>query len=512
MMHLLGRHLRDPLAVSSIISNSFSATGFLSAILMRMWKARTRLLRQSYWSRGWIVQEVLLAEEVVVIYGGQFLNWESLIQTTVGAPPQLFSLFSERHLEQMSIASIEAEDKASGQAAGDLRQTLGKNTKAQLMALGTLQFEMNNAGAVDLAVILYQTLDLDCSVKQDKVLCLLGMIRNPREILEEGQQEVTAQDILKRAAAVMLPSHPDFVLQCGGIGYPRSVPGLPTWVPDWSAVSVHQNHPQALLPTYFVEMASKTTKLVTIDRYRTGMPPGDDPRPKPTLTVLGAQLTIHGTRISRIKRLSSPCLRSTPASVLNDADLVAIIPFEKEIENPYPHCGRTQTAEEAFARTLVGDKWILPTNDGAINGGLFPAPSHIVDSYRKWKLMVAEQYESAAGLSEDEKWFRVLEQDSERHLDMSFDDWQRATEYYQQLMVSCKRVGLTLDGHVCLVPHRAQLGDQIVVVPGIHRPIILRPCGSEQWELVGSCFVHGIMGGEIWEGAQPPVVEVFNVR
>jgi hypothetical protein len=70
---------------------------------------------------------------------------------------------------------------------------------------------------------------------------------------------------------------------------------------------------------------------------------------------------------------------------------------------------------------------------------------------------------------------------------------------------------LTVDGHVCLVPHLTLVGDLIVVVPGVHRPIILRPAESGQWDLVGSCYVHGIMAGEIWELGEQ-VLDVFEIR
>jgi hypothetical protein len=68
-----------------------------------------------------------------------------------------------------------------------------------------------------------------------------------------------------------------------------------------------------------------------------------------------------------------------------------------------------------------------------------------------------------------------------------------------------------VEGYVCVVPHLTQVGDQIVVVPGILRPIILRPSESGQWDLVGSCYVHGIMSREIWERGEQ-VLDVFEIQ
>jgi hypothetical protein len=76
-------------------------------------------------------------------------------------------------------------------------------------------------------------------------------------------------------------------------------------------------------------------------------------------------------------------------------------------------------------------------------------------------------------------------------------------------MINIKDSALT---YYALVPGICRLGDHVVLVGGVTTPLILRPNGeatiqSEDgkpktiptWELIGDCYVHGIMKGELWE-------------
>ncbi|KAK9416825.1 putative Heterokaryon incompatibility protein-domain-containing protein [Seiridium unicorne] len=61
---------------------------------------------------------------------------------------------------------------------------------------------------------------------------------------------------------------------------------------------------------------------------------------------------------------------------------------------------------------------------------------------------------------------------------------------------------LTKQGYFALVPHETQEGDKVVLFKGGPVPFIIRPKAQYdntlEWELVGPCYVHGIMHGEQW--------------
>ncbi|KAF2686328.1 HET-domain-containing protein [Lentithecium fluviatile CBS 122367] len=51
-----------------------------------------------------------------------------------------------------------------------------------------------------------------------------------------------------------------------------------------------------------------------------------------------------------------------------------------------------------------------------------------------------------------------------------------------------------------LVPGLAEVGDWVVVAKGVRVPLVLRAReGEGEWEFLGDAYVHGVMGGEVWE-------------
>jgi len=53
-------------------------------------------------------------------------------------------------------------------------------------------------------------------------------------------------------------------------------------------------------------------------------------------------------------------------------------------------------------------------------------------------------------------------------------------------------------GRIGWVPFRTRAGDQVCVMQGMRIPLILRPRG-DRWEVIGACYVHGLMDGELWD-------------
>ena len=54
--------------------------------------------------------------------------------------------------------------------------------------------------------------------------------------------------------------------------------------------------------------------------------------------------------------------------------------------------------------------------------------------------------------------------------------------------------------HIGVLPNDAACGDRIALLLGGRTPFVLRPvAGTREYELVGACYVHGIMDGELLE-------------
>lgn len=64
-----------------------------------------------------------------------------------------------------------------------------------------------------------------------------------------------------------------------------------------------------------------------------------------------------------------------------------------------------------------------------------------------------------------------------------------------------RRLAKTEKGHLALVPPSTRTGDRIVLLAGGKTPYVARQSSGlpQRWELVGDCYVHGIMFGEAWK-------------
>ncbi|KAK5657171.1 hypothetical protein OQA88_3228 [Cercophora sp. LCS_1] len=54
------------------------------------------------------------------------------------------------------------------------------------------------------------------------------------------------------------------------------------------------------------------------------------------------------------------------------------------------------------------------------------------------------------------------------------------------------------NGVIGLGPRYPELGDELCFVVGAETPLLLRPCGDGRYNLVGECYAHGLMHGEVW--------------
>lgn len=66
-----------------------------------------------------------------------------------------------------------------------------------------------------------------------------------------------------------------------------------------------------------------------------------------------------------------------------------------------------------------------------------------------------------------------------------------------------RRFFTAANGYIGLGPADLESGDIVSVLLGLRLPMILRPCGSGNYKIVGTCYVHGIMTGEALLGPLP---------
>jgi hypothetical protein len=73
--------------------------------------------------------------------------------------------------------------------------------------------------------------------------------------------------------------------------------------------------------------------------------------------------------------------------------------------------------------------------------------------------------------------------------------------YKGQAMVACRdrRLAVTEQGYIGLVPSCNQIGDEVYLLAGATVPFVLRQKNGIKFVLVGDSYIHGVMEGEVAE-------------
>lgn len=315
LMHILNRHLWEKTSMLPVIGRH--SGGLDGRVLKRMWWARTKFVFRSYWTRCWIVQELALAKKIHIVYGGQMLKWDTL-------EPKITSPFSdpsdqqyraiEKNIEHITIAEIERSNRENGG-----RQNLTKETRSHMSALIALRSFVQRLGSMGLSTALFFTSEFESSKDYDKVISLLGMIKDyPADLLINAN--LPAKDLFVKVAQHLLLSDPDFVLISGGIGYPRKIDNLPSWAPDWTAVSIYRQVWGLRMNSDWERVLGPRSDIGDC-QYSCGMPRGS-PSAKPGVRMEGLQISIKSIRVSQICELSPPFVTPLPKDISNMASFL----------------------------------------------------------------------------------------------------------------------------------------------------------------------------------------------
>lgn len=85
------------------------------------------------------------------------------------------------------------------------------------------------------------------------------------------------------------------------------------------------------------------------------------------------------------------------------------------------------------------------------------------------------------------------------------------------LVTRYRRFAVTDGGYFLMGPDSMEDGDVVVVLEGGKTPFVLRPGGQDgegearKWTLVGECYVHGLMSGEVYSlpGIKPEIFSIY---
>ncbi|KAH8891537.1 HET-domain-containing protein [Thozetella sp. PMI_491] len=412
------------------------------------WKAFYCLMERSWWTRTWVLQEVILAREIKVFCGRLSILGDSFFRAFA-------TLASVSHLVPFSKICFHMNGGG----------VFGFFKLRRLRASGR---------RLTLPYCHLRTLASTATDPRDYIYAKLGFASDATFITPDYRASV-AEVYTKCVAGYMLATNSLDIIHMDAL--PRTTPGLPSWVPDWSASYrvnplLEYSDPTTILPNYLGRKArtlldnglsdgvlqccgniydvvdgtsySPISKAIANDNLSEDQPTSTSRiyQESETFTVLGATLMAYGFYLER-KPIDLAAL-SALASAMCDAD--------------------DYLNERASTK--------LPIRYASS----FEADYNSIRHFCVYGMTIKE-------------WAR---QENQTHRIGSEDTKAEDVQDFVVATMNLRRLVTTGKGYIGVASRNTKRGDLVFKIEGSSLPVILREIG-DKYVLVGHAYVHGLM-------------------
>lgn len=442
------------------------------------------LASREWFERIWIVQEIALAQDAVLVCGHRSIGWNEFIfgfgMTFINGA----DISGGWDQNQNFIGTLVQIRERVHEPVSTTRQT--------------------HATVLD---VLYDCRNFEATDPRDKVYGLLGLALQYSNTSFVGvDYGKNIEDVYAEVAHVIISTSDNLDFLSIPSGHSHKTKNLPSWVPDWS-----NRRPEGL------DLIFSTRHVGPIPfPIRTFSAAGNSTStPIFKNSYILALSALMADRVAKVSSIITPpsidqlALKQLDQSLSEEKDKVesdalasmaAFFDILMEIEDiaEPQHSNLAYVTGEsrnrAFWRTLCTD--ITPKGLEAGEAAFLSwqkglkAP-RLLKKYRVNKFAGLYNYLAAVGQGVTDI---IYDGDGE------FGSMLKAAWY--------SRFAITEKGYFALVPNSAEVGDEVALFKGGKVPLILRQQG-ESWRLIGESYVHGIMQGEIFSEKECRDIELL---
>ncbi|KAE8445911.1 hypothetical protein EG329_012690 [Mollisiaceae sp. DMI_Dod_QoI] len=422
------------------------------------WTALVKLFQRSWFQRIWVVQEAAMAREATVVCGPYSIMWKDISNIAI-------SVRKRGYLGPYPI-QFHATGITSATVIHFLRQAI--------------QFQNNSWGLLSL---LRLTRKYKATDPRDKVFALMGVVTDAGSILVDLKPDyrLSTEEVYLSVALHYLEKLKNLeLLAHAGINSALRNPKLPSWIPDWGS-------------------CNENRAVIAATVVKTNFCAAGDSQPTLSISADKKVLSIRGAVIDTISQQDHSILygdedlaldHCTEAgrARLNLRSKINTESFEAFAEAAYKF-PEGHTREESLWRTLCCDQ----TTEIPVQR----APAEYGIAYKVLRKLHAAT--DANRRIDMDAFHRSIAQ--EEMLDfVAFDN--TVLRHY-----TGKNLCVTTGGYLGIVPNGTLDGDKICILFGSAVPFVLREYDGVFFELVGECYIHGIMDGE---GMREPDIETLS--
>jgi hypothetical protein len=407
-----------------------------------------------WWSRKWVIQEVVQAREARLTCGHEEISWAAISQY-LDADLEKFSTWHD------SLARIynKHPNKAFINHAND-----GIFHARQLAHMAA---NFHGTDALSLWNVVYETNDFKCTEPRDNLFSLLAIAGDVRSGTPRDLLKVDYSSSIRKISinyCCWLLTYDPFALICfrtvaGSHGCSRDVP---SWTPN-------------IVPATWLQRPDLRRPLSMLS-YDSGRL---DKTPRPIWNLISED------RILSIK------------GVITETITEVIPPPYVDITNPgWLHFGRghavwlrncynTVASQTADPKKLIDLMYIILTCGGD------KARS---EDTRNWQFPSIETCQ---------RWLDIIFDEHSGSEPNINADSELSAMTNSIVYVKWRQFCVTSEGRYGWVPEAARAGDKICVLPGGKVPLAISDCGNGHYNLMGETYINGIMYGEALDFGLP---------
>ena len=435
---------------------------------LKSWTALGRLLKRTWWTRMWIVQEMVVSRNIDVICGDSLISWLEI------ANSMSFIVYSYDSITSMFDSN---------------NIILDFTPLRNVSCIKELRKRLRSGSSLVLEVCLSLADGYVASDDRDYIYAILALASDASALVPRPDYTMTTHDVYHNLARSYIEHHKSLdIIHLR----PRPIASspLPSWVPHWKVPRTSERWKNSL----FVRddkseglvqcAAASTVPLVSFS---------------PDLKVL----TCRGFSIDVVD--------GCPLTLWE-----ASADRGRVLQPLYRNCAYA-SSKEAFSaiwRSLVQDvifhnnRWMEPPEDC---GRLFANSCRRYDSSFD-RIRIQQIEESEETLNERRSnWYKktkdfaicgrtlhdwIFDHTEDLYFPTEAGIEMRHSFYQAWDRTSLKpRIITTEKGYVGRAPRWVQRGDKVCILLGSSLPVLLRPV-DDHYRLVGPCYIHGIMFGE----------------
>ena len=411
--------------------------------LADQWYNLACLFSRDYWKRLWVLQEVLNAREVTTFCGNTALPWQTYLDASI-------LLYNHRTELVRAFHAIEQNRLVYNLAILPSFRTITECLIYEGPRIFWALYKSRRCLPIDHLLLCRLNL---CKDPRDKLYGILG-------VLSEQDQSHFRVDYNKSVRDVYTDMAVYLLLTCGidvmclpsGGTTDENVHRLPSWVPDWSQLSV---------PLFLIHGCDFTAALSRQSVYN--------------ISHSRRNLEVAAIVLGRVKR-TTMCHNH-----LNSSELIVFtylqwyMVFEQSVRSG----AMSDSDHEAFCRAICLDRTAKRWN----------AHEWARLLYGMMISQLRTRYPSL-GLPESILKFQGI-MDPEALTDAE-------AEVFQEYFYPDRRMVIMEGGIPCSASNQAIHGDIICVPLGCRTPVVVRKRGSE-YIVIGDCYVDGYMYGRAVE-------------